>query len=207
MYVRAYHQPKKDKTNHLSPSQVLNELIEQSTQPKDATNIFSLIRAPTQEVIDLYGTNPPIEDFETGFRGQSDDVVHQFVQRLFAEGRGGGFLEKRWFAILDDKSTSQSAVLLYHGMKKSLWDKDHEDPEVDSTIPGEHKIRDDGFIWWQWRIPFRFAWAFFIDIEYCSEEVLELYSRPEYRALDGVIDAETCHKIVKAELPDPKGVV
>lgn len=98
-------------------------------------------------------------------------------------------------------------MVLYHGREKSLWDKDHEDPEVDSTIPGEHRIRDDGFIWWQWRIPFRFAWAFFIDIGYCSEEVLELYSWREYRALDGVVDAETSHNIVKAELPEPKGVI
>lgn len=166
-----------------------------------------MIRAPTQEVNNLYGTDPPTEDFETGFRGQSDDEIHHFVQRLFAEGRGIGFLEKRWFAILDGESTSQSAVVLYHGRKKSLWDKDHEDPEVDSTIPGEHRIRDNGFIWWKWHIQFRFAWTFFVDIEYCSEEVLELYSRPEYQALGEVVDAETCHKIVKAELPDPKGVV
>lgn len=98
-------------------------------------------------------------------------------------------------------------MVLYHGVEKVLWDKDHDDPGVDSTIPGEYRIRDDGCIWWQWRVPFRLAWVFLIDIEYCSEEVCELYSRPEYRAWDGVVDAETCHRIVQGELPDPKGVI
>lgn len=93
MYVKVHYQQKKKKkkgkektkTDHLSPLQVPDQLIEKSTQPKDATNIFSLMRTPTQEAIDLNGTDPPIEDVSrTKVMIRSINSSSDFLQR---EGR------------------------------------------------------------------------------------------------------------------------
>ena len=56
-------------------------------------------------------------------------------------------------------------------------------------------------------MPFRYAWAIWNSISSCDLEVLELYSRPEYLGSDGVVDAETCDKIVNGIAKDPKGLV
>lgn len=56
-------------------------------------------------------------------------------------------------------------------------------------------------------MPFRYAWAIWNSISSCDLEVLELYSRPEYLGSDGVVDAETCDKIVNGQLSDAKGMV
>lgn len=48
-------------------------------------------------------------------------------------------------------------------------------------IPGE--LGDDSYVWWKWRIPFRYAYLFFNDLKHCDPEVVKLYSRHEFLLL------------------------
>lgn len=185
--------------------QTVKAFQEESIMPEYAFNLFTFIHTPDQEEVQVKGI-PPAEDIVTGFQGQSDAEIRQYFHQFLAEKGTMGKITRIWFAVLDDQSVAQSTIILYHSMKKSLWDEIYaEVPET--PIPGQHEICDDGNIWWKWRVPFRYAWAIWNSISSCDFEVLELYSRPEYLGSDGVVDAETCDKIVNGELNDPKGIV
>lgn len=186
-------------------SQTIKQLQEESTIPEYAFNLFCFIHTSDQEEVQVKGT-PPAEDIMTGFEGQNETQIRQSFHQFLAQRGTMGKITRVWFAVLDSQSAARSTIVLHHSMKKSLWDEIHaEVPET--PIPGQHEICDDGNIWWKWRVPFRYAWETWNSISNCDFEVLELYSRPEYLDSDGVVDAETCDKIVNGITKDPKGLV
>lgn len=99
-------------------------------------------------------------------------------------------------AVLDEQSDAQSAVVLHYGIRKSTWDEIHEEVP-DQEIPGNGMLREDGRIWWKFRIPFKHSYSFFTGLEHCDLEILELFCRPEHVGADGVVDTETCDKIIR----------
>lgn len=139
---------------------------------------------------------PPAEDLVTGFKDQSEAQIRQYFHRFLAQKGTMGKITRVWFAVLDSQSVSQSTIVLHYRMAKSFWDEIHD--EVPETP--QYKICGDGNIWWKWRVPFRYAWTVWNSISSCDLEVLELYSRPDYLGLDGVVDAETCDQIVNGIL-------
>lgn len=96
-------------------------------------------------------------------------------------------------------------LLMYYATKKSYWDEMHEQPDVDASIPGHARVCEDGYIWWKWRVPFRFGFYFWNSITSCGMEALELYCRPEYLRADGSVDMDTCSKIIDGDIEDPMG--
>ncbi|GKZ25309.1 hypothetical protein AbraIFM66951_002229 [Aspergillus brasiliensis] len=190
------------------PASVWNQLFEESQTAESACPFLTLIRYPEQEEVDEWGTKAPIEDFETGFLGKSDDELRQYFRRFLAERppEKQGNIDGHWMAELDDHSAAESRIVLHYGMKKSLWDYMHEyEPEAEVFADG--KLCDDGYIWWKWRVPFKYSYSFFIAIECCDFEVMQLFCRPEYRDSRGVVDYETCDKIIRREIRDPLGII
>lgn len=185
-------------------SQVFNQLFEESQTAENACPFLTLIRYPEQEEVDDWGTKAPIQDFETGFLGKSDDELRQYFRRFLSERPGykQGNIGGHWMAELDEHSAIESTIVLHYGMKKSTWDYMHEyEPEAEIFADG--KLCDDGYIWWKWRVPFKYSYSFYMSIECCDFEVMQLFCRPEYRDSRGLIDYETCDKIIRREIPDP----
>ena len=156
--------------------------------------------------MDNWGREGPIEDFETGFLGQTDDELRQYYRRFLAERGDMGTIGENWMAVLDEKSAAQSTVVLHYGIKKSDWDELHENCP-DEPIPGTGRVCDDGYIWWKWRIPFKNAYSFFTGLDSTGEETLGLYCRPEYISAEGVLDVDTVDKVMDGVLPDTYGIL
>ncbi|KAI2815000.1 hypothetical protein CBS115989_7999 [Aspergillus niger] len=190
------------------PASVFNQLFEESQTAENACPFLTLVRYPEQEEVDKWGTEAPIQDFETGFLGKNDDELRQYFRRFFSERPPSeqGMIVENWMAVLDDQSAANSTIVLHHGMKKSMWDDLHE-YEPEKEIFGKGKLCEDGYIWWKWRVPFKYSYSFFIAIEHCDFEVLELSCRPEHQDSRGIVDYETCWKIICGEIRDPLGRV
>lgn len=156
--------------------------------------------------MDKWGTEGPIENFETGFLGQTDDELRHYYRRFLAERGTMGTIGENWMAVLDENSAAQSTVVLHYGMAKSDWDELNENCP-DEPIPGTGRVCDDGYIWWKWRIPFRNAYSFFTGLDSTGEETLDLYCRPEYISADGVLDVESVDKVMDGVLPDTYGIL
>ena len=109
-------------------------------------------------------------------------------------------------AVLDELSAAQSTLVLHYGMKKTSWDEMHQ-YEPETTIPGTGTVCEDGYIWWKWRVPFKYTYSFYMTIEHCDVEVMKMFCRPEHVGPDGVVDYETGHKILCREIRDPLGLV
>lgn len=44
--------------------------------------------------------------------------------------------------------------VLHYSIRKSTWDEIHEEA-LDRKVPGNETLREDGRIWWKFRIPFK----------------------------------------------------
>ncbi|PYH30066.1 uncharacterized protein BO87DRAFT_446475 [Aspergillus neoniger CBS 115656] len=105
-----------------------------------------------------WGTELPISDFSTGFKGATDIELRSFTLAKIAEleARGeAGSLEPDWIAIMDEISLRGRTVVMQYNKELSMWAQDLEDAEEPFKIPGDADIEGDG-IWWKWRVPSRF---------------------------------------------------
>ncbi|PWY67645.1 hypothetical protein BO94DRAFT_540435 [Aspergillus sclerotioniger CBS 115572] len=190
------------------PGSVFSQLFDESQTAENAVPFLTLIRTPDQQEVDEWGTEPPIDDFETGFLGKTDDELRCFFRQFLAERppSSQGNIGGHWMAVLDELSAAQSTIVLHYGMKKPDWDEIYQ-YEPEKTIPGTGKVCEDGYIWWKWRVPFKHSYHFYMTIEHCDIEVMEMFCRPEYVDSDGVVDCDTCYKILYREIRDPLGLV
>ncbi|KAM3506554.1 hypothetical protein MY10362_002309 [Beauveria mimosiformis] len=178
------------------PAQVINRLMEECAIPDDADNIFSLVRNPDQQRLDEWNTEPPVQDFDTGFVNASDAELRSLIEPLTQRSTAGATtsLCSDWIAVLDDKSEAQSAVVLHYSYPEDLWSGPI--PALAELIQGE--------IWFKWRVPFKAVWTLFNAATSCGEPGIELFSRDEYQDSEGVLQAETPTKIINGEMDVPK---
>lgn len=171
--------------------------MEECAIPEMAANFFSLVRTPDQETLDEWNTEPPVQDYDTGFEGKPDHELRNLAQPLIDRATRGKStsLTTGWIAVLDEKSETQAAVVMHYSYPQEDW----EEP-----IIGPAEI-SDGVIWWKWRVPFKAAWTIYNDVDSIGFDAIELYSRPEYQDSDGVLQTEMPEKIIKGEIEDPNG--
>jgi len=179
--------------------------------PEQAANIFSLVRDPSQEILDEWQSDPPIliPDFTTGFKGASDAEIRCYARSRLEDltSRHASSLSTRWIAVLDDKSPTEDTVVIHSNMRKSSWVELLEEREEEVFIPGQAEVNEaDDSIWWKWRIPFKSGFNIWNNIQSLGWEALELYSRDEYLGEDGIVQAHIPDQIVDGKLPDPKGL-
>lgn len=188
--------------------QVFNQIMHETLQVENGSPFLTILRTPDQQEIDEWGTEAPIEDFETGFLGKREDELRRFYRQWLAKTPGSlqGDVNEHMMAVLDERSAIDSTMILYWGMKKHHWD-DYCKFQPGKPITGNGNLCEDGYIWWKWRVPFKHAFELFLKAEHCDTEVVELFCRPEYQVPDGVVDYETCNKILNLEIPDPLGIV
>ncbi|KAK2589453.1 hypothetical protein QQS21_012869 [Conoideocrella luteorostrata] len=177
-------------------AKVVDQLMEDCAIPHDADNIFSLVRTPDQEHLDEWKTEPPVQDFNTGFEAASDGELRNLIGPLIQRSTRGDStsLASDWMAVLDDKSEAQSAVVLHYSYPQELWGE---------PIVGPAEVIQ-GTIWWKWRVPFEAAWTMFNVVCSCGYDGIELFSRDEYRNSEGVLQTEIPDKISSGEMEDPK---
>ncbi|OAA71582.1 hypothetical protein ISF_02133 [Cordyceps fumosorosea ARSEF 2679] len=163
-----------------------------------ADNFFSLVRTRDQDALDEWNTQPPVQDYDTGFKGASDHELRNLVQPLIDRATQGKStsITTGWIAALDDKSEAQAAVVMHYCYPQEDWG--------DEPIVGRGKV-SDGVIWWKWRVPFKAAWTVCNDIDSIGIDAIELYSRLEYQDADGVLQTEMPEKIIQGEIEDPNG--
>ncbi|KAF7591681.1 hypothetical protein BBP40_001189 [Aspergillus hancockii] len=114
-------------------------------------------------------TEPPVQNFDTGFEGQSDAELCKFFQ-----------------ARLDRHTNTQTTSI---SDSWSSWGS--------NSIPGPVEVSDEHHeIWWKWRVPFQSAWTFWNAIGSIETDAMEIYSRPEYRSADGILQTEIPEKII-----------
>jgi hypothetical protein len=172
--------------------------MQESALPDGAFNIFSLVRTPDQ-ALDEWNTEPPVQDFDTGFDGKSDTELRKFLQERLDEHTDTQTtsISDSWLAVLDNKSPSQNTVVLHYAYEKSSWGS--------GSIPGPAEFSDDNkTIWWKWRVPFKSAWTFWNAVGSIGADAIEIYSRAEYRNSEGILQTETPQKIIDGEIEDPK---
>lgn len=159
------------------------------TIPSLASNIFSLVRDPDQSTLDNPNSNPPIEDFQTGFKGYSDTDLRQYAKQRTTDLRRqrNHSLVAEWIAVLDQRSVEEGNVVMHHFMEKSAWEDMLQDAEVNEA---------EDSIWWKWRVPFVSAFQLWNSVESLEWAGLELYSRPEYLGEDGVVQTHIPDQIV-----------
>ncbi|BCR92236.1 uncharacterized protein ACHE_80136A [Aspergillus chevalieri] len=138
------------------PARVINCLMTDYALPEQAANIFSLVRDPSQEILDEWQSDPPIPDFTIGFKGASDAEIRCYARNLLEDltSHHASSLSTRWIAVLDDKSPTEDTVVIHHNMRKSSWVELLEEREEEVFIPGQAEVNEaDDSIWWKWRIP------------------------------------------------------
>lgn len=170
--------------------------MEECAIPDDADNIFSLVRTRDQQRLDEWNTEPPVQEFSTGFEATSDGELRSRIRPLIQRSTAGAStsLASDWMAVLDDKSEAQSAVVLHYSLPEDLW----SEPIASSAEVIE------GRIWWKWRVPFKAAWTLFNAVDSCGDYGIELLSRDEYRDSQGVLQTEIPMMILDGEMKDPK---
>ncbi|OGM41684.1 hypothetical protein ABOM_009984 [Aspergillus bombycis] len=175
---------------------VINRLMNECAIPEDASNIFSLVRTPNQETLDEWHTEAPVQEFDTGFEEKRDAELRRFFQERLDQHTDTQTtsISDSWLAVLDDKSPSQSTVVMHYTYDKSSWGP--------SPIPGPAEVSGDT-IWWKWRVPFKSAWTFWNAVGSIGADAIEIYSRPEYISSDGVLQTEIPEKIINGEIEDP----
>ncbi|KAE8416559.1 hypothetical protein BDV36DRAFT_284455 [Aspergillus pseudocaelatus] len=158
--------------------------------PKEAINIFSLVRDPSQDPLDEFHSNPPISDFTTGFEGAPDAELRHFATECVTDLAHTQVtsLTISWIAVLDERSLSEITVVMHHYRSKSVWEQTMRESDVDEA---------EDSIWWKWRVPFSSSFNLWNNIMSLGKDALELYSREEYLGEDGIVDGE---------VEDPKGV-
>ncbi|PWY65662.1 hypothetical protein BO94DRAFT_540783 [Aspergillus sclerotioniger CBS 115572] len=171
----------------------------------DCPDLFCLVRTPDQAEYDGWGTPLPVSDFSTGFKDATDAELRLFTQtkiKELGENKNAGRLEPDWIAVLDERSPRDATVVLHYNEALSLWAQSLEDAEVPFHIPGDADV-SEGKIWWKWRLPISGAHHLFNSVDGGDFVILGLYSRPEYKGADGVVNVEIPYKIICGEIKDP----
>lgn len=167
-------------------------------------NIFCLVRTPDQEHFDEWGTEPPVQDFTTGFKNATDSELRRYTKNRVTElkcaGDEGGLCHE-WVAKLDERSCHDSTVVLQYCMDRLDWATMLEDAEVEFHIPGQTDVSDEE-IWWKWRVSFGDAFQLFNSVDDGELHMIELYTRPEYLDSEGVLHVDIPRKIIKGEISD-----
>ena len=109
-------------------------------------HIFCLVQTPDQEQFDTWGTEPPVQDFTTGFKNATDTELRLYtkhrVTELKCEGKQGGLCWE-WIARLDEQSIHDSTVVLQYCMNRENWEQMLEDAEVEFHIPSQTDVSDE----------------------------------------------------------------
>ena len=124
--------------------------------------------------IDNPGTEPPVEDFESGFIGATDDELWQTVEAYSDEDRKGraATLDRDILVVLDDISAFKNTI-------KMLYNPRGE---------GEHKQA--------WRVDFLYVWGV---TPYLPDQE-DIYMNPDKRK-DGVIDLQKIYEAKGVDFP------
>lgn len=164
--------------------------------PEFAVNFFSLVRIPDQPDVDDWATDPPVNNFTTGFLGKTDTELRRFPTERIPQMEHGQTVDKNWVAVLDERSMSTETVVLHNSYARNLWDKVHPGAHV----PAGGEVFGDGRIWWKWRVPFKHLWTFYNSFESDPTAMtLNLYTGPELHK-DEVVDMDTVQKIMDGEM-------
>ncbi|OOF90922.1 hypothetical protein ASPCADRAFT_518814 [Aspergillus carbonarius ITEM 5010] len=189
------------------PASMLNDFMDQFRHyhSDDCPNFFCVVRTPDQTDFDPWGTEIPMSDFSTGFQNATDAELRLFarnkISQLRDKGRRGQ-LDDNWIAIMDERSRWDGTVIMQFNKKLSMWTQVLEDAEEPFEIPGDTDISGDD-IWWKWRVPFAGAPQLFNSVDCGDPVMIRLYSRPEYKGADGVVDVDIPRKIIRGEIKDP----
>ncbi|GLA04852.1 hypothetical protein AnigIFM60653_004916 [Aspergillus niger] len=187
------------------PANMINQFMTEFADASEDPNIFCLVRTPDQEQFDEWGTEPPVQDFTTGFENASDTALRLYTQNRIDElkdaGKAGG-LTPGWLAKLDERSRHDSTVVLQYRKIKANWAQALEDAEEQFQIPGQADV-DDQNIWWKWRVPFADAFQLFNSVDEGVPDMIRLFTRPEFMDSEGVLHVDVPRQIIKGEIPDP----
>ncbi|GKZ96486.1 hypothetical protein AnigIFM63604_010273 [Aspergillus niger] len=187
------------------PANTINQFMTEFADASEDPNIFCLVRTPDQDQFDEWGTEPPVQDFTTGFENASDSALRLYTQNRIDElkdaGKAGG-LTPGWLAKLDERSRRDSTVVLQYRKIKANWAQALEDAEEQFQIPGQADV-DDQNIWWKWRVPFADAFQLFNSVDGGVPDMIRLFTRPEFMDSEGVLQVDVPRQIIKGEIPDP----
>ncbi|SPB44267.1 hypothetical protein CAN33_0049965 [Aspergillus niger] len=187
------------------PANTINQFMTEFADASEDPNIFCLVRTPDQDQFDEWGTEPPVQDFTTGFENASDSALRLYTQNRIDElkdaGKAGG-LTPGWLAKLDERSRNDSTVVLQYRKIKANWAQALEDAEEQFQIPGQADV-DDQNIWWKWRVPFADAFQLFNSVDGGVPDMIRLFTRPEFMDSEGVLHVDVPRQIIKGEIPDP----
>jgi hypothetical protein len=120
-------------------------------------NFFSLVRDPAQTAFDRQCTTPPVPPFETGFLGYDRVQIRDFIAEHLSEAPQCSSLEPDQYALLDERSSSESTVVI--GMAfSSLHDRDPGTMTEEELEQWEHECdeNDDApkDLWREFRVKF-----------------------------------------------------
>ncbi|OJJ70092.1 hypothetical protein ASPBRDRAFT_181708 [Aspergillus brasiliensis CBS 101740] len=182
------------------PASILNNFMDQfrKAYSEDITNIMCVVRSPEQTYFEDWGTELPITDFSTGFKGATNTELRAFTQTKIAElgARGeAGSLEPNWIAVMDERSLRDGTVVMHFGKELSTWVQDLEDAEEPFEISGNADIEGDD-IWWTWRVPFAGAQQVYNSVDCGDPPMIQLYPRPEFLGPDEVANVDIIRKMI-----------
>ncbi|RDL31424.1 uncharacterized protein BP5553_09633 [Venustampulla echinocandica] len=123
--------------------ELIKEFVVESQKPEGTTNIWSLVRDPSQTEFDE-GTVGPLDPVETGFLESSVDNLVKFMEGLPEEDET---IVNDTLVILDGRSTRDKTVLIHHSVYEM------PDDVEDGEWVDEKAIKS----WKHWRVPFTSA--------------------------------------------------
>lgn len=154
-------------------SQRINKLLsEHQTLDDDIPDsLFALVRDRTVSLADLDdNTEPPVEEFESGFIGATDEQLWSTLPEYHKEDNKGGkaiHIDPHLLVLLDEISVTNNTI-------RMLYNPDH----------GETK--DTGRQ--AWRVDFLYVWGVTPHLQVGREE--EIFYDPDNQDENGVLDMQ-----------------
>ena len=173
-------------------------------------NFVCLVCHPDQSSFDEWGTEPPVEDFITGFRDARHAQLRLYTNKQIAALRQTGEdigLEPEWIVKLDERSQQDSTVVLQYCIRKSTWIQSLADAEQEFQVPGRADIsaaRDE--IWWGWRVGFADAFWLFNGVDGGDVDMILLFTRPEFLDAEKVLHVDVPRGIPWGDIQDTSTV-
>ncbi|ODM14507.1 hypothetical protein SI65_10129 [Aspergillus cristatus] len=96
-------------------------------------------------------------------RHRSPSLHSNRIEELKRTGDEGQ-LSPGWMAILDERSSRNTTVILQLGEEKSLRATELEDAEVEYHAPAKRMFLEDD-IWWKWRVKFTDAFQLLVSLD------------------------------------------